>query len=151
MTGFRQESQGHDKDLWNPTRSHFFPIENGVLYGLGLLSTSTYWTFQDMSKELKERIEIYKKKSSSNTQLTLLVRAMDDALICIYLHLVSCGSRLLNSNAYTLKYMPSSITWKYTNHAWTDTNLHCIRAFTNKPEIAQYIHRAGLPIWFIWP
>ena len=34
-----------------------------------------------MSKELKERIKIYKKKSSSNTKLTLLVRAMDDALI----------------------------------------------------------------------
>ena len=41
---------------WNPTCSHFFPVENGVLDGLGSLSTSTYWMFQDMSKELKERI-----------------------------------------------------------------------------------------------
>ena len=47
---------------WNPTRSNFFPLENGVLDGLGQLSTSVYWTFQEMSKGLKERVEIYKKK-----------------------------------------------------------------------------------------
>ena len=66
---------------WNPTRTEFFPLENGVLDGLGQLSTSVYWTFQDMSKGLKERVEIYKKKSTSTSHLSLLVRAMDDALI----------------------------------------------------------------------
>ena len=28
---------------------------------------------------------------------------------------------------------------------------NCIRAFTNIPEIVQYFHRAGLPIWFLQP
>ena len=39
------------------------------------------------------------------------------------LHLALCASKLLNSNAYTLKYVAYSIAWKYTNHAWMDTNL----------------------------
>ena len=34
-----------------------------------------------MLKELKERVEKYEKKSTPNSLLSLLVRAMDDALI----------------------------------------------------------------------
>ena len=33
--------------------------------------------------------------------------------------------------------------------ATTITN--CIRSFTNVPAIAQFFHRAGLPIWFLQP
>jgi hypothetical protein len=67
---------------WNPTRADFFPLENGVLDGMGQLSTSKYWTFQDMSKDLKERVEKY-RKSKPNSLLSLLVRLINDALICM--------------------------------------------------------------------
>ena len=37
-------------------------------------------------------------------------------------------------------------------HGWTPTTItNCIRAFTNVPAIAQFFHRAGLPIWFLQP
>jgi hypothetical protein len=44
---------------WNLTRAVFFPLQNGVLDGMGQLSTSKYWNFQEMSKDLKERVERY--------------------------------------------------------------------------------------------
>ena len=31
----------------------------------------------------------------------------------------------------------------------TTTVAHCISVFTNVPQVAQFFHRAGLPIWFI--
>ena len=44
---------------WNPTHNTFFPLDNGVLDGMGQLSTLKYWAFQDISKELKERVQNY--------------------------------------------------------------------------------------------
>ena len=144
---------------WNPTHSHFFPIENGVLDGLGSLSMSTYWMFQDMSKELKERIEIY-KKSSSNTQLTLLVHAMDNTLIrmgslkspfgLMWFKITEFQRLYLEIYAF-LNYMEIYKPHMDGHQPPATTVANCIRAFTNKPEIAQYFHRAGLPIWFIQP
>ena len=145
---------------WNLTHSHFFPVENGVLDGLGSLSTSTYWMFQDMSKELKERIEIYKKRSSSNTQLTLLVLAMDDALIRMGSLKSPFGLMWFKITEFQCLYLEIYAFFDYMEiykpcmdghqpPATTVTN--CIGAFTNKPEIAQYFYRASLPIWFIRP
>ena len=66
---------------WNPARNKIFPLENGVLDGIGQLSTSKCWIFEDMSKGIKEKVEIYKKKSTPNALVSQLVRAIDNALI----------------------------------------------------------------------
>jgi hypothetical protein len=145
---------------WNPTRSDFFPLENGVLDGLGQLSTSKYWTFQEMSKGLKERVEIYKKKSSSNSQLTVLVRAMDDALIrmgslkspfgLMWFKITEFQRLYLEIYAF-LDYMEIYKPRMDGHQPPATTAVNCIGAFTNIPEIAQFFHRAGLPIWYIQP
>ena len=144
---------------WNPTCNTFFPLENGVLDGMGQLSTLKYWAFQDISKELKERVQNY-QKSASNSLITVLVRAMDNTLIhvgslkspfglmcfkitefqCLYLEI--CG--LFNCLEIYKPCMDG-----HQPPATTVTN--CIRAFTNVPAIAQFFHRAGLPIWFLQP
>lgn len=67
---------------WNLTWKKIFPLENGVLDGMGQMSTLKYWTFQEMLKDLKERVEKY-GKLKSNSLLSLLVRLIDDALICL--------------------------------------------------------------------
>ena len=42
------------------------------------------------------------------------------------------------------------VTWKYTNHTWMDTNLQ-LQIVSECSQIAQFFHRAGLPIWFLQP
>ena len=145
---------------WNLTHAHFFPLESGVFDRIGQLSTSKYWEFQDMSKGLKEGVKAYKKKLKPNSLLSLLVRSMDDALI----HMGSLKSpfslmwfkitgfqhlylEILALLDYLEIYKP-----RMDRHQPPATIIaNCIRAFTNIPEIVQYFHRAGLPIWFLQP
>ena len=96
----------------------------------------------------------------SNSLITILVRAMDNALICVgslkspfglmcfkitefqHLYLEICG--LLD---YLEIYKP-----RMDRHQPPATTIaNCIRVFTNVPVIAQFFHRAGLPIWFLQP
>jgi hypothetical protein len=145
---------------WNPTRAEFFPLENGVLDGLGQLSTSIYWTFQEMSKGLKERVEIYKKKSKSTSQLSLLVRAMDDALTRMGSLKSPFGLMWFKITEFQRIYLEIYALLDYLEiykprmdgHQLPATTVaNCIGAFTNIPQIAQFFHIAGLPIWFIQP
>ena len=145
---------------WNLACNDMFPLENGVLDGIGQLSTSKCWIFEDMSKGIKEKVKIYKKKSMPNPLVSQLVRAMDNALI----HMGSLKSPFglmrfkvtefqhLYLELYALLDYPEINKPCMDRHqppATTITN--CIGAFTNIPHIAQYFHRAGLPIWFLWP
>lgn len=146
---------------WNPTRADFFPLGNGVLDGLGQLSTSIYWTFQEMSKGLKERVETYKKKSTSpNSLLSLLVRAMDDALIRIGSLKSPFGLMWFKITEFQRLYLEIYALLDYLeiykprmdgHQPPASTVANCIGAFTNIPQIAQYFHRAGLPIWLLQP
>jgi hypothetical protein len=145
---------------WNPTRAEFFPLENGVLDGLGQLSTSIYWTFQDMSKGLKERVEIYQKKSTPISQLSILVRAMDDALIRMGSLKSPFGLMWFKITEFQRLYLEVYALLDYLeifkprmdgHQPPATTVANCIGAFTNMPQIAQFFHRAGLPIWFLQP
>ena len=143
---------------WNPIRSDFFPLEKGVLDGLGQLSTSKYWAFQDMSKSLKERVEKYRKESTPNSLLSLLVRSMDDALVrmgslkspfgLMWFKITEFQRLYLEIYAF-LDYMEIYKPRMDGHQPPATTVAKCIGAFTNIPEIAQFFHRAGLPIWFI--
>jgi hypothetical protein len=145
---------------WNPTRSDFFPLENGVLDGMGQLSTTKYWALQDMSKELKERVESYKKKSTPNSLLSLLVRAMDDSLIRVGSLKSPFGLMWFKIAEFQRLYLETYALLDYLeiykprmdgHQPPATTVANCVGAFTNMPYIAQYFHRAGLPIWFIQP
>ena len=147
---------------WNPTRSDFFPVENGVLDGMGQLSTAKYWAFQDMSKEIKERIEIYKKESTprANSLVSSLARAMEDALIRMGSLKSPFGLMWFKITEFQRLYLELYALLDYLQiykprmdglQPPATTVANCIGAFTNVPHIAQYFHRAGLPIWFIQP
>jgi hypothetical protein len=145
---------------WNPTRADFFPLEDGVMDGMGQLSTSRYWEFQDMWKELKERVEKYVKKSTPNSLLSLLVRAMDDALVRMRSLKSPFGLMWFKVTEFQRLYLESYGLLDYleTYKPRMDgqippatTVAKCIGAFTTVPQIAQYFHTAGLPIWLIQP
>jgi hypothetical protein len=145
---------------WNPTRSEFFLLENGVLDGIGQLSTSKYWAFQDMSKGLKERVEKYGKKSTPNSLLSLLVRSMDDALVRMGSLKSPFGLMWFKITEFQRLYLEIYALLDYLEvyqprmdgiQPPATTVANCIGAFTNVPQIAQYFHRAGLPIWFLHP
>jgi hypothetical protein len=145
---------------WNPTRADFFPLENGVLDGMGQLSTSKYWGFQNMSKELKERVEKYKKNSTPNSLVTLLVMAMDDALIRMGSLKSPFGLMWFKITEFQRLYLELYGLLDYLEiykprmdglQPAVTTVANCVGAFTNIPGIAQYFHRAGLPIWFLQP
>src|SRR6202044_2405146 len=145
---------------WNPTRADFFPSENGVLDGMGQMSTSKYWAFQDMSKELKERAENFQKKSTPNSVVSLLVRAMSDTLIRMGSLKSPFGLMWFKITEFQRLYLELYALLDYLeiykpridgNQPPATTVANCIGAFTNKPHVAQYFHRAGLPIWLIQP
>ena len=145
---------------WNPTRADFFPLENGVLDGLGRLSTSKYWTFQEMSKGLKEKFEKYRQKSTPNSLLSILVRLMDDALVRMGSLQSPFGLMWFKITEFQRLYLEIYALLDYLEiykprmdgHQPPATSVaNCIGAFTNVPHIAQYFHRAGLPIWFLHP
>jgi hypothetical protein len=145
---------------WNPTRAEFYPLENGVLDGMGQLKMSKYWAFQDMSKGLKERVEVYKKKSTPNSLLSLLVRAMDDALIRVGSLKSPFGLMWFKITEFQRLYLETYALLDYLetyqprmdgHQPPATTVANCIGAFTNIPHVAQHFHRAGLPIWFIQP
>jgi hypothetical protein len=142
---------------WNPTRADFFPLENGVLDGMGQLSTSKYWTFQEMSKDLKERVEKY-RKSTPNPLLSLLVRLMDDALIRMGSLKSPFGLMWFKITEFQRLYLEIYALLDYLEiykprmdgqQPPATSVAKCIGAFTNIPNIAQHFHRAGLPIWFL--
>jgi hypothetical protein len=142
---------------WNPTRHDFFPLENGVLDGIGQLSTSKYWTFQEMSKDLKERVKKY-RKSTPNPLLSLLVRLMDDALIRMGSLKSPFGLMWFKITEFQRLYLELYGLLDYLEiyqpridgqQSPATSVANCIGAFTNIPNIAQYFHRAGLPIWYI--
>jgi hypothetical protein len=144
---------------WNPTRAEFFPLENDVLDGLGQMSTSKYWTFQDMSKGLKERAKIY-QNSTPNSLVSLLVRAMDDSLIRLGSLKSPFGLMWFKVTEFQRLYLEIYALLDYLQiykprmdglQPPATTVANCIGAFTNIPHIAQYFHTAGLPIWFIQP
>ena len=146
---------------WNPTRSDFFPLESGVLNGMGSLSTSKYWTFQDMSKELKDRVAIYKKNNSTpNSMVSLLVKAMDDALVRVGSLKSPFGLMWFKITEFQRFYLELHALIDYLEiykprmdgqQPPATTVANCIGAFTNIPYVAQYFHTAGLPIWFLQP
>jgi hypothetical protein len=141
---------------WNPTRADFFPLENGVLGGMGQLSTSKYWTFQEMSQDLKERV----KKSTAHSLLSLLVRSMDDALIRmgslkspfgLMCFKITEFQRLFLEIYALLDYLEIYRPRMDGQQPPATSVANCIGAFTHIPNIAQCFHRAGLPIWFLHP
>jgi hypothetical protein len=144
---------------WNPSRADFFPVENCVLDGIGHLSTSRYWTFQDMSKGLKERVESYRKKSP-NPMVPLLARAMDDALVRLHSLKSPFGLMWFKVTEFQRLYLELYALLDYLEiykprmdglQPAATTVANCIGAFTHNPQIAQYFHIAGLPIWLIQP
>jgi hypothetical protein len=144
---------------WNPTRADFFPLENGVLDGMGQLSTSKCWAFEDMSKGLKEKVEIF-KKSTPNSLLSLLVRAMDDSLIRMRSLKSPFGLMWFKVTEFQRLYLEICALLDYLeiykprmdgHQPPATTVANCIGAFTNMPHVAQFFHRAGLPIWLIQP
>ena len=113
-----------------------------------------------MSKGLKERVEAYKKKSKPNSLLTLLVRSMDDALIRMGSLRSPFGLMWFKITEFQHLYLEILALLDYLEiykprmdgHQPSATIVaNCIGAFTNIPEIVQYFHRAGLPIWFLQP
>lgn len=146
---------------WNPTRADFFPLENGVLDGMGQLKTSKCWEFEEMSKGLKERVEKYQKSTPDSSSLvSLLVRAMDDALIRMRSLKSTFGLTWFKITEFQRLYLETHALLDYLeifkprmdgNQPPATTVANCIGAFTNLPHIAQHFYRAGLPIWFIQP
>ena len=145
---------------WNPTRTDFLPLENGVLDGMGQLSTSKYWGFQEMSKALNERVDNYKRTSTPNTLLSLLVRLMDDALIRMGSLKSPFGLMWFKITEFQRLYLETHALLDYLEiykprmdgHQSSASKVaNCIGAVTNIPQIVQYFHRAGLPIWFLRP
>ena len=144
---------------WNPTRADFFPLENGILDGMGQLSTSKYWIFQEASKDLKERVEKY-RKSTPNPLLSLLVRLMDDALIRMGSLKSPFGLMWFKITEFQRLYLEVHALLDYLEiyapridgqQPAATSVANCIGAVTNIPNIAQSFHRAGLPIWFLHP
>ena len=144
---------------WNPTRADFFPLENEILDGIGQLSTSKYWIFQEASKNLKERVEKY-RKSTSNPLLSLLVRLMDDTLIRMGSLKSPFGLMWFKISEFQRLYLEVYALLDYLEiytpridgqQPPATSVANCIGAFTNIPNIAQAFHRAGLPIWFLHP
>ena len=143
---------------WNPSRADFFPLENGVLDGMGQLSTSKYWGFQEMSKDLKERVEKYKKMSTPNSFLSLLVRLMDDSLIRMGSLKSPFGLLWFKIAEFQRLYLETYALLDYLEiykprmdgqQPPATTVANCIGAVTNLPHVVQYFHNAGLPIWFL--
>lgn len=145
---------------WNPTRSDFIPLEGGILDGMGQLATSKYWGFQDMSKELKERVEKYKKNSAPNSLLSSLVRAMDDALVRLGSLKSPFGLMWFKITEFQRLYLEIYALLDYMEiykprmdgHQLAATTVaNCVGVFTNVPQVAQFFHRAGLPVWLLQP
>ena len=143
---------------WNPTRADFFPLQNGVLDGMGQLSTSKYWNFQEMSKDLKERVEKYRKKSTPNSLLSLLVRLMEDALVRVGSLKSPFGLMWFKITEFQRLYLEIYALLDYLeiykprmdgHQPQATTVANCIGAFTNMPNIAQCFKGAGLPIWLL--
>ena len=131
-----------------PHCADFFPLENGILDGMGQLSTSKYWIFQEASKDLKERVEKY-RNSTPNPLLSLLVRLMDNTLIRMGSLKSPFGLMWFKITEFQHLYLEVYALLNYLEiytpcidrqQPAATSVANCIRAFTNKPNIAQSFH-----------
>ena len=105
-----------------------------------------YWAFKDILKELKERVQNY-QKLASNSLITVLVRAMDDALICVGSLKSLFGFMCFKITEFQCLYLEIHGLLDYLeiykphmdgHQPPATTVANCIGVFTNVPVIAQF-------------
>jgi len=149
---------------WDPTRDDFEPWEAGVLEGLGRLSTSKFKELEKMMHDIQDRITECRKEpfvtTNANTLLRYLDRAMNHACFRLYALRSAFGQMKFGVTEFQRYYLEIRGLLDYLEvysprmtgeQPAATTVAHCIGVFTNVPQVAQFFHRAGLPVWFIQP
>jgi hypothetical protein len=146
---------------WNPTRDDFRPLQNDFLEGLGQLSLSNIWKFEEKMKETEDKITEYCKTTShTNPLLLLLATSMRHALFRLRSLKSAFGQMRFVVTEFQRYYLEIYALLDhlqiYKPHmdgaqpAATAVS-NCIGVFTNIPRVAQDFMTAGLPVWLMHP
>jgi hypothetical protein len=159
----RPEDPNHPLSImwWNPTRDDFRPLENDVMEGLGQLSLSNLWKFEEMMKETEVKITEYRKTTSEpNPLLLLLATSMRHALFRLRSLKSAFGQMRFGVTEFQRYYLEIYALLDYLQiykprmdgAQLAETGVaNCIGAFTNVPRVAQDFKTAGLPVWLVHP
>jgi hypothetical protein len=157
----RPEDPKHPLSImwWNPTRDDFKPLQNDFMEGLGQLSLSNVWKFEDKMKETEEKITEYCKTTSSpNRLLLLLAKSMRHALFRLRSLKSAFGQMRFGVTEFQRYYLEIYALIDYLQiykprmdgaQPAATAVANCIGAFTNVPRVAQEFQTAGLPVWLI--
>jgi hypothetical protein len=159
----RPEDPDHSLSImwWNPTRDDFRPLKNDVMEGLGQLSLSYLWKFEEMMKETEDKITEYRKTTSKpNPLLFLLAISMRHALFRLRSLKSAFGQMRFGVTEFQRYYLETHALLDYLQiykprmdgAQLAETGVaNCIGAFTNVPRVAQDFKTAGLPVWLVHP
>lgn len=143
---------------WDPTVADFITVQNGLVEGIGRLSSSKFQQFDNLMRGLKKRVEDYEKKTKDpNRVLLSITKAMHHA--CIRLGFLNCAfvEMQFGVTEFQRYYLEVLGMLDYLEiykpridgvlaHATSIAN--CIGAYTSTPRVVQDFHDAGLPVWF---
>jgi hypothetical protein len=159
----RPEDPNHPLSImwWNPTRDDFRPLENDFMEGLGQLSLSNLWRFEEKMKEIDDKITEYRKTTpKTNSLVSLLSTTLRHALFRLRSLKSAFGQMRFGVTEFQRYYLEIYALLDYLliykprmdgAQPAATTIANCIGAFTNVPRVAQDFKTAGLPVWLIHP
>jgi hypothetical protein len=157
----RPENPDHPLSImwWNPTRDDFRPLQNDVMEGLGQLSLSILWRFEERMKETGDKITEYRKTTSKpNPLLLLLATSMRHTLFRLRSLKSAFGQMKFSVTEFQRYYLEIYALLDYLQiykprmdgaEVPATAVANCIGVFTHIPRIAQDFMTAGLPVWLI--